>query len=42
MPIKEFGDKTEYVTIPGLPQDLEHKPLYAMPYEQFDGIYRRY
>jgi hypothetical protein len=40
MPIKEFGDKKEYVTIPALPQHLEHKPLFAMPYEKFDGIYK--
>lgn len=40
MPIKEFGDSEKYKTSPPLPQHLEHKPLYAMPYEKFDGIYK--
>jgi hypothetical protein len=40
MPIKEFGDRKEYVTAPELPHHLEHKPLFAMPYEKFDGIYK--
>nr|WP_279162621.1 DUF6530 family protein [Plesiomonas shigelloides] len=39
MPIKEFGDRKEYVTTPELPHHLEHTPLFAMPYEKFDGIY---
>jgi len=40
MPIKEFGNKNDYITKPALPHHLEHKPLYAMPYEKFDGIYK--
>lgn len=41
MPIKEFGDQSNYKIIPSLPQNLEHRPIYAMPYQPFDGMYRK-
>ena len=39
MPIEEFGSNDEFSTKPSLPHQLEHKPIYAIPYEKFDGIY---
>lgn len=40
MPFEEFGGRTNYSTNPDLPHHLEHKPVYAIPYEKFDGIYQ--
>ncbi len=39
MSYKEFGNQTKFKPDNGLPQDLEHKPLFAMPYQCFDGMY---
>jgi hypothetical protein len=41
MPIEEFGGKNNYKITPPLPQHLEHQPIYAMPYQPFDGMYRK-
>lgn len=40
MPYKEFGSQLNFKPDNNLPLDLEHKPLYAMPYQRFDGIYK--
>ena len=37
MPIEEFAAKQNYAVSPPLPKHLEHQPVYAMPYKQFDG-----
>jgi len=39
MPIEEFAAKINYSVSPTLPENLEHRPIYAMPYEPFDGKY---
>lgn len=41
MPIEEFGGKSRYALKPALPDNLTHKPVYAMPYQGFDGMYRK-
>jgi len=30
-----------YKTSNPLPQHLDHKPVYALPYQHFDGIYSK-
>jgi hypothetical protein len=40
MPYREFGDDDRFPPDIELPLHLEHKPVYAMPYQRFDGIYR--
>lgn len=37
MPIEEFASKDNYAVSPPLPKHLDHQPVYAMPYKQFDG-----
>ncbi|CRM70647.1 hypothetical protein IFR08_16950 [Pseudomonas fluorescens] len=37
MPIEEFAAKQNYAVSPSLPKHLDHQPIYAMPYKQFDG-----
>ncbi|VVP26553.1 hypothetical protein PS876_04112 [Pseudomonas fluorescens] len=37
MPIEEFAAKDNYAVSPSLPMHLDHQPVYAMPYKQFDG-----
>lgn len=37
MPIEEFAAKENYAVSPPLPKHLDHQPVYAMPYKQFDG-----
>ncbi len=37
MPINEFGNKKSYKANENLSHNLEHKPVYAIPYTQFDG-----
>lgn len=37
MPIEEFAAKDNYAVSPPLPKHLDHQPVYAMPYKQFDG-----
>jgi hypothetical protein len=37
MPIEEFAAKQNYAVSPSLPKHLDHQPVYAMPYKQFDG-----
>ncbi len=37
MPIEEFAAKHNYAVSPPLPKHLDHQPVYAMPYKQFDG-----
>jgi hypothetical protein len=37
MAINEFGNKKNYKANQELPRHLEHKPVYAIPYTQFDG-----
>lgn len=39
MPLKEYGNNNKYFSNQKLPHNLEHKPVYAMPYSQFDGMY---
>jgi hypothetical protein len=39
MPYKEFGGGRQFEPDIELPLNLEHKPVYAMPYQRFDGIY---
>lgn len=39
MPVQEFGAKQNYKVSQPLPRNLEHRPLYAMPYQPFDGKY---
>ncbi|EUB84904.1 MULTISPECIES: DUF6530 family protein [Pseudomonas] len=41
MPIEEFAAKENYKFSPPLPLHLDHKPVYAMPYKTFDGMYRK-
>ena len=38
MPINEFNNN-QYKAKHELPHHLEHKPIYAMPYFQFDGMF---
>ena len=40
MPYREFGNDANFAPEIDLPLHLEHKPVYAMPYQKFDGIYR--
>jgi Family of unknown function (DUF6530) len=35
----EFGNERQFVPDDELPLNLDHKPVYAMPYQHFDGIY---
>jgi len=39
MPYSTNPNTTVYNPSQPLPQHLEHKPIYAFPYEHFDGIY---
>ncbi len=39
MPYTTEPSNTNYNPLEELPQHLAHKPVYALPYEQFDGIY---
>jgi len=39
MPINEFNNAKKYKANKELPTHLEHKPVYAIPYVQFDGMY---
>jgi len=39
MPIKEFGETRKYKAKVDLPTSLAHKPIFAIPYLQFDGMY---
>ena len=39
MPFKEFGNDANFAPKVDLPMHLAHKPVYAMPYQKFDGIY---
>ena len=39
MPFKEYGNQNNYKTTPALPDYLAHKPVYAIPYKKFDGMY---
>ena len=39
MPINEFRNANKYKANKELPNHLEHKPVYAIPYIQFDGMY---
>jgi len=39
MPYIITPSKPSYTPSEPLPQHLEHKPVYALPYEYFDGIY---
>lgn len=39
MPYTTDPDTTAYNPSQSLPQHLDHKPVYALPYEHFDGIY---
>lgn len=41
MPIQEFGSNKRYSLKQALPHSLEHSPIYAMPYQAFDGMYRK-
>lgn len=41
MPIQEFGSTNEYSVKPPLSHRLSHKPVYAMPYWHFDGMYSK-
>src|SRR5262245_21782539 len=39
MPYSTTPHTTDYSPSQPLPQHLDHKPVYALPYEHFDGIY---
>ena len=39
MPYTTEPSSTNYTPLVPLPQHLAHKPVYSLPYEQFDGIY---
>lgn len=39
MPYKLTPDKVAFYPVPPLPQNLAHKPVYAMPYQWFDGVH---
>ena len=39
MPYTTNPSNADYVPSEPLPQHLIHKPVYALPYEYFDGIY---
>ncbi len=39
MPINEYNNDKQYKAKHNLPHNLEHKPIYAMPYYQFDGMF---
>jgi hypothetical protein len=39
MPYQTIPHTTNYDPQVALPQHLDHKPVYALPYEIFDGIY---
>lgn len=41
MPYRVFGQDNERNRVdPALPLSLNHKPIYAMPYQQYDGKYK--
>src|SRR3990172_4625209 len=39
MPYSTEPPTEEYKPAEELPQHLDHKPVYALPYQHFDGIY---
>jgi hypothetical protein len=39
MPYTVFGDDDQFAPEIELPLHLKHKPIYAMPYQGFDGFY---
>lgn len=39
MPYSASPPTAEYTPTEELPQHLDHRPVYALPYERFDGIY---
>jgi hypothetical protein len=40
MPYQTFDEENAVAPDINLPHHLDHKPVYAMPYQRFDGIYR--
>lgn len=38
MPFVTDPVSANYISLQPLPQHLDHKPVYAMPYQHFDGI----